>query len=177
MRQIVIAFAAACALAGCSPVVEPPPPPPTVEETPSGPTFTGKEQAYVDAVHAYLDVHTRIMHDPPNEDWEAIREVTWPPLEDKALMQFLTWAESGFHLEGAPLFTADEVRWSSLDSQGEWYFVYGCYDITEAITFDGEGKQLENPRGDLHYAKFEVLQTPEGRFYVASGVALEDETC
>ena len=177
MRQIVIAFVAACALVGCSPVVEPPPPPPTVEETPSGPTFTEKEQAYIDAVHAYLDVWTRIMNDPPHEDWEAIREVAWPPLEDAELQRFLLWAENGFHIEGAPKFTADEVRWSSLDSRGEWHLVYGCYDITNAITFDGDGAQVANPRGDLHHGRFEVLQTPEGRFYVAESVVFEGETC
>ena len=178
MRQIVIAFVAACALVGCSPVVEPPPPPPpTVEETPTGPVFTEKEQAYVDAVHAFLDVWTQIMRDPPGQDWEAIREVTWPPLEDEVLMQFLDWEEGGLHLEGAPQFTADEVRWSSTDYRGEWYYVYGCFDITESVPIDRQGNQLASVGEDLIYGRFEVLKTPEGRFYVADDADLEDEKC
>ena len=177
MRQIVIAFVAACALVGCSPVVEPPPPPPTVEETPSGPTFTEKEQAYVDAVQRFLDVWTQIMRDPPNQDWEAIREVTWPPLEDEVLMQFLDWEEGGLHLEGAPIFTADEVRWSSTDHQGEWYYVYGCYDITRSSPFDRDGNQLTNSGADVSYGRFEVIQTPGGRFYVAEDAHVEGKTC
>ena len=176
MRQIVIAFVAACALVGCSPVVEPPPPPPT-EETPPGPVFTEKEQAYVDAVYAYLDVWTQIAQNPTGDTWDLIREVTRWPADDHDVELFVIWARDGFHLEGGPTFTPATVQWASVDFEGERYRVFGCYDRSGGFLVDRDGTPVKSQGAESSFGWYEVIQTPEGRFFVTNNDAMEDRTC
>ena len=175
MRQIVIAFVAACTLVGCSPVVEPPPPPPTVEETPSGPVFTEKEQAVIDAVDRYLERLIQIGRDPVGEDWNTIREVAWDPAANNALIVYRAMLENGWHTEGETAFAPRTVMESWADHQGQRFDVYGCQAAEGPLVVDSDGNPVSHHEFEKTAYRYEVVRTPDGRFFVTQEISGEKQ--
>jgi len=167
-------------LLGCTPTSPEPSFPeastPVVSTTPT-PTWTDEEQAAIDAVQTYLSVWTEITQTLSTADLGQIRKVAGDPLANDDIVTWWRWHDNGWHLEGAPVFSADLVNPGPQDFQGERYYVHGCYILAGSYLAEVDN-QPAPVAGTVERAvnTFTVLRLTDGSYLVTDNEA-KDETC
>ena len=178
MRSLIVLVLGG-ALVACTPAPEtsptPVPPTPSVTPTPT-PQWTAEEQGAIDGVNHYLEVWAHVSQNLADISWTALYEVAREPAYNEAYDVWETWYHNGWHLVGAPTFTATMIQPGMRDGQGQRYWVYGCYDISDAHLMDKDGKLLNNDGGDTHRAKYQVLSLNNGRHLVLED-SQQEGTC
>jgi len=181
MRSLIVIVLGG-ALAACTPGGEASPTPvvtpsPTVTPTPT-PQWTPEEQGAIDGVNHYLEVWTNISENlaDPNQSWQPLWDVARDPAVQGAYAVWGIWRDHGYHLVGAPIFTATLVTTGMGDGQGQRYWVYGCYDLHDSHLADAKGNLLNNDGGDRRPTLHLVLSLKNGRQLVLED-NLREGTC
>jgi len=167
---LILAVLFLAALAGCTPdTKETPTPEPTVytpTPTPS-PEWTPVEQGAIDTVQKYLELWAYCGQNIGSVDLNQIRDVAWDPEGNNDLLMWGNWADQGWHLVGAPVFIPQSVVPGVIDSQGQSYDVYGCFDITNSYIADASGNPVNDEgRKDKSLGRYRVLHTVDDRYFV-----------
>jgi hypothetical protein len=155
-------------LVGCTPSEVPPKEEvPAVTESPV-PVWTDEELEVIGAVEAFLEIWTEISQDPKGSDLTRIHEVAMDPVASDTQLQWSAWIEGGWHLEGAPSFTADLITPGGLDDAGQRYYVYGCYNIEHAHLIDVNGQEADGRGIERGTSRYEVIRDVFGKYLVLS---------
>jgi len=183
MRRLgLCAMVALFVLGGCTPGGDPVPSgtvDPVVESitpTPSPtPTWTGEEQAAIDAVQRYLEVWTRISQNLEAADWNDL----WTVADELAISDsfeiWTGWRMKGYYLVGSPSFTPDGVIAGMIDyARGNTYTVRGCYSIAGS-TLVGPSGQPTGQRGlESSLALYQVFIATDGRSVVTKSSGMTE---
>jgi len=169
MRSLIVIVLGG-ALAACTPGGGGSPTPtvtptPSVTPTPT-PQWTPEEQGAIDGVNHYLEVLTNISQNLDTVRWDTIMDVAREPANNQAFDMWDRWTKNGWHLVGAPTFTATLVVSGMGDYQGQRYWVYGCYNTEQAYLVDAAGNRLEGGGPKRLPTKYGVLHLKTGQHFV-----------
>ena len=139
--------------------------------------WSGDEQAAVDAVQLSIATWNRIGQSMDPLEVNTFDKVATGDALRAAQLMWTRWLTNGWRLVGDPYFIPDEVSLGAADSEGQRFFVVGCYSIegTDVVALDGQS-QSGTDRIDRRIMHYTVLKTPTGVFLNA-GSAGQDETC
>jgi len=167
---LTLAVTLLAALAGCTPGgQETPAPEPTVYTPVPSPTpsWSAEEQGAIDAVQKYLQLWAYLGQNIGSVDLNQISDIAWDPEGNNDLLMWGNWADQGWHLVGAPEFTPQTVVPGVIDSQGQSYDVYGCFDITNSYIADASGNPVnDDGRKDRTLGRYRVLNTVDDQYFV-----------
>ena len=169
LAGICVVVVVSCLMAGCSPASSGDDPvsstPVVVESTPSPsptPTWSGEQQAAIDAVQKYLQVWAEITQNLGTSDWDQIYEVAYGPITNTDMDAWKQWNDQGLFLVGHPSFTTSWVTSGAQDTVGKIYHVGGCYIIEGSYLSDASGTRVP-VEAQRQPSTFDVLEGANGQ--------------
>jgi len=173
MKKIwICAMVALLVLGGCTPGGDPVPsgtPSEPLAETvvPSPtPTWTGEQQAVIDAVHRFYDEWSRITQNLDTADWNDLHQVADDTAISNTFAVWADWLSRGWHLSGSPEITPTSVMESMSDHRGKQYVVRGCFSMERSTLVDSSGQPVGERGMERSVGVYRVLHRTNGAYVV-----------